>query len=54
MEKVDMSKTCGLGQMQKWIDRYEKTISDQEFEEWYEKNCAKCIYESEICMYGEQ
>jgi len=47
-KKIDMSDTCGEGQ------QVAISIMDEEsYCEWYKEHCANCIYEHEICMYGE-
>lgn len=52
-EKVDMSLFCGTGQQGMWIKRNKGEITEKEFIEWYEQNCAKCKYEYVGCMFGE-
>ena len=46
--RIDMSDTCGRGQLQAL-----KTLSDEEYDKWYAEHCDKCIHEHVVCMYGE-
>ncbi|MCM1295161.1 MAG: hypothetical protein NC311_06440 [Muribaculaceae bacterium] len=53
-KKCDMSATCGLKYHQYWMDTHvNHTMTEDELKVWFEKNCGKCSYMSEICMYGE-
>lgn len=53
MKKIDMSISCGLCQEAMALKEYRGEISHETFARWYDAHCAKCIHESEICMYGE-
>lgn len=46
--KQDMSKTCEFKYQEK------REMSQEEWQKWYDSNCAKCQYMCEICMYGEK
>ena len=52
--KLDMSKTCGFKDAEIWYKYYNGEISAKEFDEYHNNNCLKCIYASDICMYGEE
>lgn len=49
--KKDMSKICGLCQEKMWAMREAREITEAEFLRWYNAHCAKCVHESEVCMY---
>jgi hypothetical protein len=53
--KQDMSKTCGF-KHNEYISAVHvtHTMSAEDWDKWYSKNCANCKYMSEICMYGEE
>ena len=53
MSKIDMSATCGLGQITMKNKRMSGEISEEQFVAWYDSHCGKCIYEHIVCMYGE-
>ena len=54
MKKIDMSTSCGLCQEAMALKEYRGEISYEAFRRWYDAHCAKCIHESEVCMYGEE
>lgn len=47
----DMSSVCGMHYEEFWrafhIDR---TMSQEEFDEWFDTNCGRCTYMNEVCM----
>lgn len=51
--KSDMSGKCGIGYEQMFAQMNSHKTSREEFEAWYEANCAKCMWMNETCMYGE-
>lgn len=51
MEKIDMSATCWPWQEAMRCKKERGEITNEQWEQWYDDHCAKCIYESEICMY---
>lgn len=53
-QKFDMSKKCGLEYFNKWNQMNKGQITYEEFINWFNMNCEKCKYMSEICMYGEE
>lgn len=54
MDKQDMSKSCGFKSVEIWNKYYNDEITAKEFDEYYQNYCLKCIYTSDICMYGEE
>lgn len=55
MDRIDMSKSCGLKYMENWIKTHlNETMSQNEWSKWYDENCGKCEYMCEVCMYGEK
>ena len=50
----DMSSKCGIKYFEMCIQERDGQITDEEFQEWFADNCAKCSYMCEICMYGEE
>lgn len=54
MKKIDMSTRCGLCQETMALKEYRGEISHEVFQRWYDANCAQCIHESVVCMYGEE
>ena len=52
--KQDMSATCGFKDVELYYKRERGEITNQEFKEYWNKNCSKCIHMVEICMYGEE
>ena len=54
MDKKDMTFQCGFKSEDKWYDAHiNKTLDIDEYYKWYDNNCAKCVYASDVCMYGE-
>lgn len=53
-DKKDMSKNCKFNYEDMYIKRNNKEITDNEFQQWFNKNCARCVHMCEICMYGEE
>lgn len=54
MKKQDMSSDCGFQYERKWVEaNIHKTLSQEEWMEWYNSNCGKCIHMCEVCMFGE-
>ena len=53
IEKKDMSNTCEFRDSEMNY-KAGKEITYEEYDKWYSENCAQCIYESDICMYGEE
>lgn len=55
MIKQDMTFQCGLKSEENWYNAHiDKTLDIDEYYKWYDDNCAKCIYASDVCMYGEE
>lgn len=53
--KADMSKTCGLKYDEYWMKaNFYRTMSQEEWINWYMNNCDKCKYMCEVCMLGEE
>ena len=52
-KKCDMSKKCGKGLQDAEVKRQLGKISEQEFQNWYQQYCGRCIYQSETCMFGD-
>lgn len=53
--KKDMSKSCGMHYEEYWKKtNMDGTMSQEEMDSWFAKNCAKCCWMSEICMFGEK
>jgi len=53
-EKVDMSEKCGFKYFEYWNQANNlRTMSQDEWNKWYDEHCGKCKYMSEICMHGE-
>lgn len=52
MQKQDMSATCGFKDVEMHY-KVGKEITQEEYIEWHNNNCNKCIHMSDICMYGE-
>lgn len=53
--RKDMSKNCKFLCMS--FEQFKKEYPDATWDDWireYENNCGQCIYEHDICMYGEQ
>lgn len=50
--KVDMSATCGHRDYEVSSQAGEQ-ITYEEAEKWFDDNCGKCIWSSDICMHGE-
>jgi hypothetical protein len=53
MQKQDMSVTCGFREMELYYKHYYGEISTEEYDEYLNNNCSKCIHMAVICMYGE-
>ena len=54
LDKKDMTFQCGFKSEDNWYNAHvNKTLDMDEYYKWYDNNCAKCIYASEVCMYGE-
>ena len=53
MKKMDMSDTCNFDYFELARKQECGEISDGDFVQWYGDHCAKCVFMSEICMYGE-
>lgn len=54
-KKQDMSAVCGHHYEEYWYAANEKhTMPQDQFQQWFKQNCAKCLYMSEICMFGEE
>lgn len=54
MEKKDNSNTCDFKYGEYWYKaNHEKTMSQEEWLNWYDAHCQNCKYMCEICMYGE-
>ena len=52
--KFDMSSQCGLQYEKLWKAAHiSNTLSYDEWKEWFNSHCAKCIYMHETCMFGE-
>lgn len=53
-KRCDMSATCGMHYDEYWrAVHVDHTMSEDYFLCWFDRNCAKCTYMSEICMHGE-
>lgn len=47
----DMSSTCGGLYTAYWMATHvDRTMSEEEFEKWFNDNCGQCCYMNEICM----
>lgn len=53
MDKIDMSSICGFKDAEMWYKCYNREITDEEFNIYWDNNCGKCVHMCEICMYGE-
>lgn len=52
MAKRDMSLSCGLRFYHNWVATYLlEAMSVIQWGKWYNKNCRKCKYMNEACMY---
>lgn len=49
----DMHDKCGIGYEGMWMKLINHEITQDEFDAWFDENCAKCSYMNEVCMYGE-
>jgi hypothetical protein len=54
MNKQDMSKECGFKDADMYYARESSKITDEEFNQYWDNNCGKCLYMCEICMCGEE
>lgn len=53
-QKKDMHETCDINYSAMWFKCHvSHTITQEEFDKWLEEHCYKCIYMSDVCMYGE-
>ena len=53
-KRVDMSKTCGMHYHDYWNQCHtQHTMTQEQLNDYIAKNCGKCCYMSDICMYGE-
>lgn len=52
--RKDMSKSCGFHYQEYWVKaNCDGTMIQEEWDDWFNNNCAKCFWMSEICMHGE-
>lgn len=51
--KVDKSYNCKLAYFDMCIKRLNQEITEEEFQDWFNRYCLNCLYMCEICMYGE-
>lgn len=55
MDKQDMSNICGFNYEKYWIAANDKrTMSQNDWDKWYDEHCGKCKYMCIDCMYGEE
>ena len=53
MQKQDMSATCEFRDVELYYKLKNGEITQEEYDEYWNNNCSKCIHMVEICMYGE-
>lgn len=55
MDKEDMSEYCDFKYNEYWLAaNHLHTMSQDEWNKWFDERCGKCKYMCEICMYGEE
>ena len=53
MQKQDMSATCGFRDVELYYKLKDGEITQEEYDEYWNNNCGKCVHMVKICMYGE-
>lgn len=55
VERKDMSDECGFKYDEYWMAaNHYRTMSQEDWQDWYRQNCRNCKYMCEICMYAER
>ena len=54
MSKQDMSKECGYKDAEMHFKRDYGMITEEEFNEYWNKYCGRCLFMCDICMCGEE
>ena len=49
-----MSSLCDFKDAEMYYKHHNHEITKEEFNEYWDNNCRKCVHMCEICMYGEK